>query len=165
MYSVTRGCIVCRRISARPQPQMLGQLPIQRLTPGLVFDHVGVDYAGPVYIKYGFVRKPTIVKAYICLCLSKLFTWSLSLILLQKHSLLHSDVSSLVAVDRLQSGVTMAPTLLALFKRSRNSFDSWRSEKHKESFLSSVLHRISSGNLFQSVLLTSAVSGKQLSRV
>ena len=70
VYSVTRGCIVCRRISARPQPQMLGQLPTERLTPCLVFDHVGVDYAGPVYIKYGLVRKPTIVKAYICVFVS-----------------------------------------------------------------------------------------------
>ena len=58
VYSVTRGCIVCRRTSARPQPQMLGQLPTERLTPGLVFDHVGVDYAGPVYIKYGFAVIP-----------------------------------------------------------------------------------------------------------
>ena len=49
---------------------MLGQLPTERLTPGLVSDHVGVDYAGPVYIKYGFVRKPTIVKAYICVFVS-----------------------------------------------------------------------------------------------
>ena len=40
---------------------MLGQLPPERLMPGPVFDNVGVDYAGPVYIKYGFVRKP-----YIC---------------------------------------------------------------------------------------------------
>ena len=70
VYSVTRGCIVCRRISARPQPQMLGQLPAERLIPGLVFDHVGVDYAGPVYIKYGFVRKPNIIKAYICVFVS-----------------------------------------------------------------------------------------------
>ena len=54
--AVTRGCIMCRGTSARPQPQMLGQLPAERLIPGLVFDHVGVDYAGPVYIKYGFVR-------------------------------------------------------------------------------------------------------------
>ena len=61
---------MCRRISARPQPQMLGQLPTEWVTPGLVFDHVGVDYAGPVYIKYGFVRKPTIVKAYICVFVS-----------------------------------------------------------------------------------------------
>ena len=70
IHSVTCGCIVCRRTSARPQPQMLGQLPAERLTPGLVFEHVGVDYAGPVYIKYGFVRKPTIVKAYICVFVS-----------------------------------------------------------------------------------------------
>ena len=43
---------------------MLGQLPIERLTPDLVFDKVGVDYAGPFYVKYGHVRKPTVVKTY-----------------------------------------------------------------------------------------------------
>ena len=31
---------------------MLGQLPIEHLTPGPVFDKVGVDYAGPFLIKY-----------------------------------------------------------------------------------------------------------------
>ena len=41
---------------------MLGQLPIERVTPDLVFDKVDVDYAGPFYIKYGHVRKPTVVK-------------------------------------------------------------------------------------------------------
>ena len=46
---------------------MLGELPIEHVMPGLVFNKVGVDYAGPVYIKYGFIRKPTIVKAYICI--------------------------------------------------------------------------------------------------
>ena len=30
---------------------MLGQLPIERVTPGPVFDKVGGDYAGPVLIK------------------------------------------------------------------------------------------------------------------
>ena len=30
----------------------------------------GIDYAGPVYIKYGIVRKPTIVKAYVCIFVS-----------------------------------------------------------------------------------------------
>ena len=49
---------------------MLGQLPTERLAAGPVFDNVGVDYAGPVYIKYGFVRKPTIVKAYVCVFVS-----------------------------------------------------------------------------------------------
>jgi len=40
------------------------------VTPGPVFDKVGVDYAGPVLIKYGHVRKPTVVKAYICVFVS-----------------------------------------------------------------------------------------------
>ena len=49
---------------------MLGQLPIERVTPGPVFDKVGVDYAGPVLVKYGHVHKPTVVKAYICVFVS-----------------------------------------------------------------------------------------------
>ena len=61
---------VCRRNSAKPQPQMLRQLPIERTTPSLVFEKVGVDYAGPFYIKYGSVRNPTIVKAYTCVFVS-----------------------------------------------------------------------------------------------
>ena len=68
--SVTRKCVTCRKYSAKPLPQMLGQLPPERITPGSVFDKVGIDYAGPVLIKYGYVRKPTIVKAYICVFVS-----------------------------------------------------------------------------------------------
>ena len=37
--------------------------------PDAVFDKVGVDYAGSVYIK-GFICKPTIVKAYISVFIS-----------------------------------------------------------------------------------------------
>ncbi len=68
--SITRGCTVCRRNSVKPQTQMLGQLPVERITPGCTFEKVGVDYAGPVYVKVGKVRKPTLVKAYICLFVS-----------------------------------------------------------------------------------------------
>ncbi len=63
--SVTRKCTICRRYTSKPKPQMLGQLPVERITPGTVFVNVGVDYAGPVLIKYGYVRKPVFVKAYI----------------------------------------------------------------------------------------------------
>ena len=59
--SVARKCIICHRYTARPKPQMLGQLPIKRITPGSVFDKVRVDYAGPLMIKYGHVRKLTVV--------------------------------------------------------------------------------------------------------
>ena len=68
--SITRQCVTCRRQTTRPQPQMLGQLPIERVTPGTVFEKVGVDYAGPFHIKYGMVRKPTTVKAYLCIFVS-----------------------------------------------------------------------------------------------
>ena len=42
----------------------------EKITPGSVFNKVGIDYAGPVLIRYGYVRKPTIVKAYICVFVS-----------------------------------------------------------------------------------------------
>ena len=29
-----------------------------------------MDYAGPIYTKYGYVRKPTIVKSYVCVFVS-----------------------------------------------------------------------------------------------
>ena len=56
----------------KPHNQLLGQLPLERVTPASIFEKVRVDYAGPFQIKYGHVRKPTVVKAYICLfvCLS-----------------------------------------------------------------------------------------------
>ena len=50
--------------------QMLGQLPFERVTPGPVFEKVCIDYAGPYYIKYGSIRKPIIIKAYVCVFVS-----------------------------------------------------------------------------------------------
>ena len=70
MRFVARECIICRWEVAKPHPQLMGQLPTERVTPGLVFKNIGVDYAGPVYIKYGHVRKPVIVKAYIAVFVS-----------------------------------------------------------------------------------------------
>ena len=68
--SITRGCVTCRRSSAKPCPQQMGQLPMERVTPDSVFNRVGIDYAGPVYVKHGFVRKPTVIKAYVCVFVS-----------------------------------------------------------------------------------------------
>ena len=66
--SITHGCITCHRESIKPQPQKMGKLPTERITPshpGIVFAIV-VDYAGPVKIKSGPKCKPIIVKAYSC---------------------------------------------------------------------------------------------------
>ena len=68
--SVTRNCVVCRRRSAKPNPQLMGQLPKEQITPDAVFNNVGLDYAGPVYLKQGSMRKPVIVKAYVCVFVS-----------------------------------------------------------------------------------------------
>ena len=69
--SITRSCVICRRKSSKPQPPIMGQLPMERITPDAVFDKVGINYAGPIYIKRGSVRKPTIIKAYSFRFLSK----------------------------------------------------------------------------------------------
>lgn len=47
--TITRSCITCRRTSARPRPQLMGQLPLKRVSPGVIFEQVGVDFAGPLY--------------------------------------------------------------------------------------------------------------------
>ena len=68
--SITRQCVTCRRQAAKPECQLMGQLPMERVSPGIVCENVGVDYAGPILIKYGHVRRPTVVKAYISVFVS-----------------------------------------------------------------------------------------------
>ena len=68
--NITRECVICRCWSTNPNPPMLGQLPIECLSPGPIFDKSGLDYAGPILIKYGHVRKPVFVKAYVCVFVS-----------------------------------------------------------------------------------------------
>ena len=68
--SLVRQCVTCRRRAIKPQLQMLGQLPPEQITPDSVFERVGIDYAGPFLVKYGSVRKSTVVKAYLCIFVS-----------------------------------------------------------------------------------------------
>ena len=71
--SITRNCVTCRCKWARPQPPLMGELPSARVTPDIVFSNVGVDYAGPVLIKLGAMRRPTVTKAYIAVFVSLSF--------------------------------------------------------------------------------------------
>ena len=68
--TITRNCVACWRIAGKPHPQLLGQLPRERLDPGLVFDQVGMDYAGPILTKSGSKRRLIITKGYICVLVS-----------------------------------------------------------------------------------------------
>lgn len=49
--AVVRKCITCHRQTAKPQPLLLGQLPIEHVSPGFVFQKVGIDYAGTIKLK------------------------------------------------------------------------------------------------------------------
>ena len=51
--------------SIQALPQIMGQLPSDRLNAGQIFDHVVVDYAGQILTKSSPIRKPTITKCYI----------------------------------------------------------------------------------------------------
>ena len=66
--SITLSWVVSRWHSAKPTPQLMGQLPKEWVTPDTAFNNVGVDYAGPVYVKQGSPCKPIIVKACVCIC-------------------------------------------------------------------------------------------------
>ncbi len=58
-------CVICTKHRAKTAEQLMGQLPPARVNPSPPFYHTGVDYAGPVSLKQGNRRKPTLVKAYI----------------------------------------------------------------------------------------------------
>ena len=68
----TRQCITCQRASPKITTQLMGQVPAARVIPSFANENVSVDYAGPLTLKVGAIRKPTYCKAYaaIFVCLS-----------------------------------------------------------------------------------------------
>ena len=70
--TVCRQCVICRRASVRTEVQMMGQLPVQRITPNPQFYISGVDYASPFIVKKGHTHKPVLVITYlaifVCFC-------------------------------------------------------------------------------------------------
>ncbi|CAD6210186.1 GSCOCG00010884001-RA-CDS [Cotesia congregata] len=49
--SFIHRCLVCARIRAVRTQQLMAPLPASRVTPSLVFETTGVDYAGPITLK------------------------------------------------------------------------------------------------------------------
>ena len=60
-------CVTCRRKAPRWTTQLMGELPAQRVQPARAFAHTGMDFAGPFYIKMGYVRRPVQLEAHICI--------------------------------------------------------------------------------------------------
>ena len=65
--TICSQCVTCRRISPRPDHQMMADLPAPRVNPTIAFTHTGMDFCGPFTIKMGHVRRPTYLKASICI--------------------------------------------------------------------------------------------------
>ena len=55
--SVTRNCVKCKCVDDKPCPQLLGQLPVDRLNPSPIFWNVVIDYAGSMLIKFGLITE------------------------------------------------------------------------------------------------------------
>ena len=66
--SITRTCINCCRSTAKPKLQLLGQIPVERITPDSLFNRVGLDYmyAGAFHFQVCF-NPQTIIHQSICL--------------------------------------------------------------------------------------------------
>ncbi|XP_046145616.1 uncharacterized protein LOC123988902 [Osmia bicornis bicornis] len=59
-------CVVCARQRGIRARQMMGQLPLCRVTPSRPFAHTGVDYAGPITMKNSKGRGSKTIKGWIC---------------------------------------------------------------------------------------------------
>ena len=163
VHSITRGCVTCRRISAKPKPQLQGQLPLEYVTPDSVFERVGVDYAGPIYLKHGHVCKPVIVKAYICIFVS--------LTVKAVHIELVSDLTTEAFLASLRCFIARRgkPTLIwsdhgTNFIGAKNELkelgEFLNTKNLKKLYQNSAHFIILNGNLSLNVHLISAASGK-----
>lgn len=48
---IIKKCVVCKRINARKMDQVVAPLPTARIEKTNPFDVIGLDYAGPIYVK------------------------------------------------------------------------------------------------------------------
>ena len=65
--TVCRDCLICKRKAPKAMAQMMGDLPTPRVNPAAVFQNTGLDYAGPISMKRGNPRRPSIIKGYLAI--------------------------------------------------------------------------------------------------
>ncbi|XP_062540956.1 uncharacterized protein LOC134208994 [Armigeres subalbatus] len=63
---IVHSCVTCTRAKPQVLQQLIGNLPHDRVTGNFVFESVGVDFAGPMYLRSG-VRFSQQVKGYIAI--------------------------------------------------------------------------------------------------
>ena len=65
MRKISKSCVVCQKVYARTSKQSIRELPEARTRPARPFSIIGVDFAGPVWLKEGNIRKPLKKKCYL----------------------------------------------------------------------------------------------------
>ena len=60
---IVRKCVICQKQRVGPCGQKMGPLPEERVTPSLPFSDIGIDFAGPLYVK----ERTIVKKSYVCL--------------------------------------------------------------------------------------------------
>ena len=64
---ILRSCITCFKYRLSTSQQIMGQLPSCRTQPSAIFNNVGIDYAGPITIKFGGPRSRSTQKCYLAI--------------------------------------------------------------------------------------------------
>ena len=64
---VLHHCFPCFKLKSIASRQLMGQLPLARVTASRPFVNSGVDYVGPFEIKSGTSRSKTTTKCYVAL--------------------------------------------------------------------------------------------------
>ena len=64
---ISNSCVPCKKTYAKTSSQLMGQLPVSRVTPTSPFYHTGADFAGPLMVKRGYTRNRTLIKTYVCI--------------------------------------------------------------------------------------------------
>jgi len=64
---VLHRCLAGFKLKAAASQQLMGQLPLARVTVSHPFINAGIDYVGPFEIKSGNIRSKTTTKCYVAL--------------------------------------------------------------------------------------------------
>ncbi|KAJ0169592.1 hypothetical protein K1T71_010808 [Dendrolimus kikuchii] len=59
-------CVTCFKVNPKINHPLMGDLPPSRVQPSRCFQNIGIDFAGPFYVKESRRRNARINKAYIC---------------------------------------------------------------------------------------------------
>ncbi|XP_055714211.1 uncharacterized protein LOC129808457 [Phlebotomus papatasi] len=83
---IVRNCHTCIRAKPRPEEQLMGSLPRDRVTNVRPFLAIGIDFAGPLLIRRG-TRKDTTEKCYVAVFIC----FSVKAVHLEVVTSLHTD--------------------------------------------------------------------------